>query len=309
MRAQEQARRRLAFDELFTLQLAVLRQRHLWRKEPARELHADPATLEKLIDALPYTLTGAQQRAVTAVVKDMAQPVAMHRLLQGDVGSGKTVVAALGMALAASIGAQSALMAPTEILAEQHFKTISKLFDAFNEKAGLPAFKIALLTGSVKAGEKRAIYEGITDGSIHVVIGTHALIQEGVIFQNLGFVVVDEQHRFGVMQRTALRQKGRPQPAHAGDDRHAHPAHAGADPVRRPGHHDSGRDAAWPAADRHALVLRRRSASAPIASCSIRSMRAGRRSSSARWSKRARRSRRRRRWKSTSACSAKSSRR
>jgi ATP-dependent DNA helicase RecG len=207
LRAQEQARRRLAFDELFTLQLAVLRQRHLWRKEPARELIAEPSTLDKLIAALPYTLTGAQQRAVNAVIKDIAQPVAMHRLLQGDVGSGKTVVAALGMALAATLGAQSALMAPTEILAEQHFKTISKLFDAFNEKAGVQPFRVALLTGSVKASEKRAIYEALANGSIHVIIGTHALIQEAVNFQNLGFVVVDEQHRFGVMQRTALRQK------------------------------------------------------------------------------------------------------
>lgn len=207
MRAQEQARRRLAFDELFTLQLAVLRQRHQWRKEPARALLTEPATLDRLIAALPYALTGAQQRAVAALVKDIAQPIAMHRLLQGDVGSGKTVVAALGMALAASLGAQSALMAPTEILAEQHFKTISRLFDAFNEKAGLPPLKAALLTGSVKAAEKRAIYAALADGSIHVVIGTHALIQDAVNFHNLGFVVVDEQHRFGVMQRTALRQK------------------------------------------------------------------------------------------------------
>jgi ATP-dependent DNA helicase RecG len=207
MRAQEAARRRLAFDELFTLQLAVLRQRHLWRKEPAQVLHPDPATRDKLIATLPYQLTNAQRRALDAITTDMAKPMAMHRLLQGDVGSGKTVVAALGMALAASLGAQSALMAPTEILAEQHFKTISALFAAFNEKAGLPPVKAALLTGSVKASEKRAIYEALTNGEIQVIIGTHALIQEAVAFKNLGFVVVDEQHRFGVMQRTALRQK------------------------------------------------------------------------------------------------------
>jgi ATP-dependent DNA helicase RecG len=207
MRAQEVARRRLAFDELFTLQLSVLRQRHAWRQEPARELHPAEGTCDALIAALPYALTGAQRRAIDAVVSDIGTPVAMHRLLQGDVGSGKTVVAALGMALAVSTGAQAALMAPTEILAEQHFKSISALFDGFNAKAGLAPVQIALLTGSVKAAEKRAIYEGLATGAIQVVIGTHALIQEGVTFANLGFVVVDEQHRFGVVQRTALRQK------------------------------------------------------------------------------------------------------
>jgi|GEM_PF-22048 len=207
LQMQEQARRRLAFDELFTLQLAVVRQRQVWRKEPAQKLQASQATIDALIRALPYQLTGAQRRALDAVVKDIAQPNAMHRLLQGDVGSGKTVVAALGMALAATVGAQTALMAPTEILAEQHFKNLSNLFTAFNEKAGLPPFQGALLTGSVKASDKRAIYDGLASGAIHVVIGTHALIQEAVAFQNLGFVVVDEQHRFGVAQRTALRQK------------------------------------------------------------------------------------------------------
>lgn len=207
MQTQESARRRLAFDELFTLQLAVLRQRQIWRREPAQELHANPATLDKLIAALPYTLTGAQRRALDAIVKDMAKPNAMHRLLQGDVGSGKTVVAALGMSLAASLDVQSAMMAPTEILAEQHHKTVKRLFDAFNEQSAVAPINLALLTGSTKASEKRAIREGLADGSIHVVIGTHTLIQEGVAFKNLGFVVVDEQHRFGVMQRTALREK------------------------------------------------------------------------------------------------------
>jgi ATP-dependent DNA helicase RecG len=207
LQTQEQARRRLAFDELFTLQLAVLRRRQLWQAEPARELNTDAATLEKLIDALPYTLTGAQRRAIDGVIRDIAKPNAMHRLLQGDVGSGKTVVAALGMAMAATVGAQSALMAPTEILAEQHFKNIAALFAAFNEKAGVTQMNVALLTGSVKASEKRAIYEALANGEIHVVIGTHALIQDAVAFKNLGFVVVDEQHRFGVAQRTALRQK------------------------------------------------------------------------------------------------------
>ncbi len=208
MQLQESARRRLAFDELFTLQLAVLRQRRIWRQEPAQALPIDPAVLDRLVAALPYQLTNAQQRALNAIVKDLGQPNAMHRLLQGDVGSGKTVVAALGMALVAGLGVQSAMMAPTEILAEQHFKTVKRLFDAFAESQAVAPINLALLTGSTKASEKRAIYDGLADGSIHAVIGTHALIQEGVSFRNLGLVVVDEQHRFGVLQRTALRQKG-----------------------------------------------------------------------------------------------------
>ncbi len=205
---QEQARRRLAFDELFVLQMAVLRQRQIWRGEPAPELRAGEPTLDNCIAALPYTLTRAQRRAVQAVFDDIRKPTAMHRLLQGDVGSGKTVVAALGMAMAASVGAQSALMAPTEILADQHFKSLSRLFAAMNARGALARpISIALLTGSVKAAEKRAIYDALAKGEIQVVVGTHALIQEGVAFDNLGFVVVDEQHRFGVNQRSALRQK------------------------------------------------------------------------------------------------------
>jgi ATP-dependent DNA helicase RecG len=209
-RVQEQARRRLAFDELFVLQMAVLKQRSIWRGEPAPEIRVGEPTVDRCIAALPYQLTGAQRRAVRAIHEDLRKPTAMHRLLQGDVGAGKTVVAAVAMAVAASTGAQSALMAPTEILAEQHFKGLSKLFAGMNAQGALSKpIEIALLTGSVKAAEKRAIYEALASGKIDVVIGTHALIQEGVAFSNLGFVVVDEQHRFGVAQRTALRQKGK----------------------------------------------------------------------------------------------------
>jgi len=207
MRHQENARRRLAFDELFTLQLAVLRQRRMWRTEPAPAIPIASAALERLTAALPYALTGAQQRAINAITKDLGQPNAMHRLLQGDVGSGKTVVAALGMALVAAQGYQAAMMAPTEILAEQHYKTLSKLFSGFAEQGAAPPIQLALLTGSTKAGEKRAIYAGLAEGSIQVVVGTHALIQEGLAFKNLGLAVIDEQHRFGVLQRKALRQK------------------------------------------------------------------------------------------------------
>jgi ATP-dependent DNA helicase RecG len=157
---------------------------------------------------LPYTLTGAQGRAIRAVVEDLRKSIAMHRLLQGDVGSGKTVVAALAMALAAGAGAQSALMAPTEILAEQHFDNLKSLFDTMCEREAIAPIQVRLLTGSVKATDKHDIYAGLADGSVQVVIGTHALIQDGVTFRNLGLAVVDEQHRFGVAQRKALREKG-----------------------------------------------------------------------------------------------------
>lgn len=206
-RSKESARRRLAFDELFVLQMAVLKQRQLWRGEPGQSIDAPNLTLENLSAALPYKLTGAQRRAVEQIAKDIQQPIAMRRLLQGDVGAGKTVVAAIGMALAVSNGAQAALMAPTEILAEQHYKGLSKLFAAFMAN-GLSPVELRLLTGSTKPAEKRQIYEELADGRVQVVIGTHAIIQEGVQFKNLNFVVVDEQHRFGVEQRKALRQKG-----------------------------------------------------------------------------------------------------
>jgi ATP-dependent DNA helicase RecG len=211
-RAKENARRRLAFDELFVLQMAVLKQRQLWRGEPAQPLEYNADLLPRLIAALPYSLTAAQRRAIERISSDIRQPVGMRRLLQGDVGAGKTVVAALGMALAVSVGAQAAIMAPTEILAEQHYKNLQKLFEGFAAHGALqmmlPKINIQLLTGSVKAADKRDIYEQLASGEINVIVGTHALIQDAVQFKNLGFVVVDEQHRFGVEQRKALRQKG-----------------------------------------------------------------------------------------------------
>ena len=206
-RTRESARRRLAFDELFELQLAVLRQRQVWRSEPAQPLAVDATLLANLVAALPYTLTGAQQRAVQAIVDDLRKPNAMHRLLQGDVGSGKTVVAALAMALAAGLGVQSALMAPTEILAEQHHNNLKGFFAGMAEGGATGPVEVRLLTGSLKASEKRAVYDEIESGAVQVAVGTHALIQEGVNFHNLGFAVIDEQHRFGVSQRKALRQK------------------------------------------------------------------------------------------------------
>ncbi len=202
--ALEKARYRLAFDELFVFQLGILRQRYLWRAVPGQPLPVDSARLEALLQSLPFSLTGAQRRALEHIVADLASSYPMNRLLQGDVGSGKTVVAAVAMAMAVAAGAQVALMAPTEVLAEQHYRTLSALFARF---PGRP-IEVRLLTGSVTGAEREAIYAGLSDGSVDVVVGTHALIQESVTFRNLALVVIDEQHRFGVRQRAALRQKG-----------------------------------------------------------------------------------------------------
>jgi ATP-dependent DNA helicase RecG len=199
--AANRARRRLAFDELFLLQLGMQGQRREWQAHGGAALVAGPEHLEAFLAQLPYQLTAAQQRVVGEIVADMSQERPMNRLLQGDVGSGKTVVAAAAMVVAARAGAQAALMAPTEILAEQHFKGLSRLL----EPLGIP---VALLTGSTPAAERGAIYEGLGSGAIQVVIGTHALIQPAVTFKRLGLAVIDEQHRFGVDQRAALREKG-----------------------------------------------------------------------------------------------------
>lgn len=202
--ALKKARYRLAFDELFVFQLGVLRQRHLWRSAPGRQLPVDPSMLEALVESLLFPLTSAQQRVLEQIVADLSSPSPMNRLLQGDVGSGKTVVAAVAMALAVAAGAQAAMMAPTEILAEQHYRTLSALFARF---PGRP-IRLVLLTGSTPKSERDEVYAGLADGSVDVVVGTHALIQEGVHFRDLALVVIDEQHRFGVRQRAALRQKG-----------------------------------------------------------------------------------------------------
>ncbi|MEK6573982.1 MAG: ATP-dependent DNA helicase RecG [Chloroflexota bacterium] len=194
------ARKRLAFDEMLLLQLGVQRQRAEWKSEAAQSLVVFDETLDALAGSLPYVLTSAQQRAVADVRADMARPAPMNRLLQGDVGSGKTVVAALAMAIAVGAGAQAALMAPTAILAEQHYRSITKLLGDNDP--------VRLLLGATPESEKREIYDGLRDGSIKIVIGTQALIQEKVEFANLGLVVVDEQHRFGVAQRARLRSKG-----------------------------------------------------------------------------------------------------
>lgn len=195
------ARRRLAFDELFLLQLGMQGQRHEWVSQPAIPLPIQPGNLIQFRNKLPFSLTKAQQRVIAEIQADMAKPTPMNRLLQGDVGAGKTVVAAAALFIAFKNGSQSALMAPTAILAEQHYRSLVGYLEPFG-------VKVAVLTGNTPAAEKTAVYAGLADGSIHVAIGTHALIQDAVVFKNLTLAVIDEQHRFGVEQRAKLRQKG-----------------------------------------------------------------------------------------------------
>jgi len=219
--ALKKARYRLAFDELFVIQIGVLRQRHAWQAEPGYALPADDAALQRFVLGLTFELTGAQHRALGEIVQDLRRDRPMSRLLQGDVGSGKTVVAAAAMALVVAAGAQAALMAPTEILAEQHYRTLARLLQAVrlapgeavrlsahDEAQAPPQLEMRLLTGSTPPAEKETIYQGLADGSLDLVVGTHALIQEGVQFKQLVLAIVDEQHRFGVEQRSTLRQKG-----------------------------------------------------------------------------------------------------
>jgi ATP-dependent DNA helicase RecG len=195
------ARTRLAYDELLANQLALAVIRQRLRRSAGRPLTA-PGKLRKTILAkLPFKLTGAQARALAEIDADLADPHRMLRLLQGDVGSGKTVVALLAMATAVEAGAQAALMAPTELLGRQHLKTI----ETFAAPAGL---RIALLSGREKGGERKEILAALAEGRVDILIGTHALFQEPVAFRDLAFVVIDEQHRFGVHQRLALQAKG-----------------------------------------------------------------------------------------------------
>ena len=203
-----QAQYRLKFDELLGVQLNVQSRR------TARLAKADGFRFTRVGDAfntfynekLPFPLTGAQKRVIREIRQDTATGYQMNRLLQGDVGSGKTLVALMSMLLAVDNGFQACMMAPTEILARQHFATISRMLD------GMPV-RVAILTGASKARERREALEGIASGEVHILIGTHALIEERVRFANLGFVVIDEQHRFGVEQRARLWTKNE-QPPH-----------------------------------------------------------------------------------------------
>lgn len=192
---------RLAFDELLAGQLALALVRAQLRRPAGVRNAGDGHLRHKIIDALPYALTTSQQDASKAIASDLNQPIRMLRLLQGDVGSGKTVVALLAAAAVAETGKQAALMAPTEILARQHIKTIAPLA----ERAGM---RVAILTGREKGKERRDIITRLADGEIDLLVGTHALIQDDVIFKALALAVVDEQHRFGVRERLALTEKG-----------------------------------------------------------------------------------------------------
>jgi len=192
---------RLAFDELLAGQLALALIRAQLRRPAGVRNAGDGHLRNKIIDALPYALTPSQRSAAAAIAEDLKQPVRMLRLLQGDVGSGKTVVALLAAAAVAEVGKQAALMAPTEILARQHIKTIAPLA----ERAGM---RVAILTGREKGKERRELLAQLEAGEIDLLVGTHALIQDDVIFHDLALAIVDEQHRFGVRERLALTSKG-----------------------------------------------------------------------------------------------------
>ncbi len=196
------ARRSAIFREFFLFECRIQNLRRQERtSENGLALHYDLAAVQAFIQELPFELTKAQKKVVNEIARDMKSSHQMNRLLQGDVGSGKTIVAAIALFSAVTAGYQAALMVPTEILATQHFEKLKVLFDTMTVKT-------ALLTGSATAKERREIYSDLAAGRINVLIGTHALIQENVTFKNLGFVVIDEQHRFGVAQRKRLRQKG-----------------------------------------------------------------------------------------------------
>jgi ATP-dependent DNA helicase RecG len=214
MEAARKARKRLAFDELFRLQtVLVMRKRALERNSVGIAHTTSGEILDKFFSSLPFELTGAQKRAIEEIRKDMAKAHPMHRLLQGDVGSGKTIVAVATMLMAVQGGYQGALMAPTEVLAEQHFMSVRSLLDGLmitdsSILLGERPLKVALLTSQVSASERSQILDELVAGTIDILIGTHALLTEDVKFKQLGAVVIDEQHRFGVEQRAALRGKG-----------------------------------------------------------------------------------------------------
>lgn len=217
--ALEEARRRLAFDELFLFQLGVLGRKRQWQAGLGHSLKIDHEFKESIIRTLPFSLTPAQRRALDEILSDMEKPQPMSRLLQGEVGSGKTVVATIALLMAAANERQGVMMAPTEVLAEQHFYTIAELLSRMGRQTGdrvirmyydiLPRpLTLALLIGSLRPSQKEEVQRLLRLGKIDLVIGTHTLIQKDVSFPSLGLAVIDEQHRFGVLQRSALRQKG-----------------------------------------------------------------------------------------------------
>ncbi len=218
-------RGRLSFDELFLLQLGVLAKKRDWQEgQPGNAFHIDQEVINRFLNCLPFTLTRAQERVLQDILTDLQQAKAMSRLLQGEVGSGKTVIATLALLIAAANGYQGALMAPTEVLAEQHYTNICNYLSQISSQKPSPelgegtircykgflskTLTIALLIGSLSNSEKESLHGEIKQGKVDIIIGTHALIQKEVEFKKLGLAVIDEQHRFGVLQRSALRQKG-----------------------------------------------------------------------------------------------------
>lgn len=204
------ARQRLAFDEIFLIQLGVLRQKQNWQNRTAQIFEVSEEWLTTQINRLPFPLTNAQHRAIREIRADLSSGRPMNRLLQGDVGSGKTVVAALAIAMVTASGMQAALMAPTSILAEQHYRSFQKLFvrsDA-DDSAPFSAAEVRLLVGDTPEKEKQEIRDSLAAGEIKLLIGTHAIIEDPIEFKHLQLAVIDEQHRFGVAQRSALRAKG-----------------------------------------------------------------------------------------------------
>lgn len=197
-----QARRRIMFEELFLFQLKIQAHRRIARRQAEGVAQQIPLEeVRQFVRSLPFQLTGAQKRVVKEILDDMQAAYAMNRLLQGDVGSGKTVVAAIALYATVKAGRQGALMVPTEILAEQHVQSLRSLLEPYG-------LQVALLTGSLSAKQRRDVIDGLQMGLIDIVVGTHALIQEDVFFRSLGLVITDEQHRFGVEQRRVLRSKG-----------------------------------------------------------------------------------------------------
>ncbi len=198
----QEARRRMVYEELFLFQLKMQAFRALNRGRADGVVHTvDNATIREFVRALPFELTDAQKKVELEILHDLRSPYCMNRLLQGDVGSGKTVVAAIGLFATVRSGFQGALMVPTEILAEQHMRSLHKLFEPFGISVGL-------LTGSTTGKKRKELLAALQMGLLDIVVGTHALIQEDVYFRQLGLVVTDEQHRFGVNQRSVLRRKG-----------------------------------------------------------------------------------------------------
>jgi ATP-dependent DNA helicase RecG len=199
--ALEKAKYRLKFEELFYLQLSLLKQKYIRsRADNGIMMPKVGEAFNKCYESLPFPLTGAQKRVITEIRNDLKSGHQMNRLLQGDVGSGKTMVALLSALITIGNGYQACIMAPTEVLAQQHFKNIQKLLAPTGVRA-------ALLTGSSKTAERREVHQGIEDGSICILVGTHALLEDNVIFRNLGLAIIDEQHRFGVEQRSRLWNK------------------------------------------------------------------------------------------------------